>query len=129
MDLGDGMFPLVDRQTPFIDRVRGAANEKFLGKSMGSVLAEMMVEEDAETRAESAEEIGDWFAKQIADDLGLPEEAISQDLRDEVKRVFTETAEVDALTDEALEELGLEPPSGSSDDSDDDDEEESSFSS
>lgn len=125
MALGDNnMFPLVDRQTPVIDRVRGAANSKFLGKSMGKTLAELMLEKDQEERSENAGEIADWFTKQLAQELGLPEEAISPDVASNVEQFFTGMAEEDILTPEAMQELGLDPDSEDEDnDSDSDDDE------
>lgn len=124
MNLGGGdMFPLFDRSTPVIDRVRGAANGKFLGKSMGESLAKMMVNEDEESREEKAEEIGNWFRTQLAEELGLPEEAISPEAVGNVEQLFRESTEQDILTPEALQELGLETP----DDDDEPDEDSPGF--
>lgn len=122
MALGDGKrFPLVDRSTPLVDRVRGAANSKFLGKSMAKTLAAGMIENSDEERQENAEEVGEWFSKQLAEELGLPEDAISDDAEKMVTEFFTETSETDLLTDEALEELGVSTDSDEDDDEDEED--------
>lgn len=102
-----GGFPLVDRPTPFADRVRDRVTQNNLGEAMGKRLGEFLNSEDEMAKAQVAEELGSGFKSSLAEEIDVPEEHISDEVVSMMAELFTEPTADEVLTEEAKESLGL----------------------
>lgn len=115
------VFPLADRQTPVLDRIRKRRNNTDAGKEIGILSGKMAVLASEDERKETANEMMVQFREGLAESLGVPEENVSQEAIVQFGSLFIEVGEEDLVVEHTAEEEEEE----SSEDSDDDDDEES----
>lgn len=132
MALGDGsMLPLVDRDTPVVNKLLERGSGKHLGRALGKIVGMgMLADPQDEEMEQKANNLLEGFGRGLADELEVADEAIdAQQIR--VLGNFLFGSDVDEfLTNEAKKELGIgaipsgepEVEEGESDESEDDSE-------
>ena len=132
MPESDSIFPLVDRQTPMIDRIRnrnGSAG-KNTPQKMAQLIAET-VPSDGAIRQQTGAEFADEFEKALASELGVDVESINPEVADMFEQMLVGINPDELFTEEAAKEQGLlddddeEPMFGGSNEDKEEDEDES----
>lgn len=116
------ILPLLDRDTPLLDRVRGSSVDDSVASEMGQLTAELVLEDDDEFIDEQRGIFEDKFRSAIAEELGVEPENIRDEYVDDAISTVTDTALEDILSADSLEELGL-----SDEDEEDDEDDDASF--
>lgn len=120
------IFPIANRRAPILERIRERRNKaSSVGVAAGAKVAELALFSSIENREEEAREIRNDFRSTLANKLGVPEEAINQNLVNEFGAMFAALDESDIVNEEALEPVpdesseDEEPEEDSSDESSD----------
>lgn len=103
----DPLIPLTDRRTPVLSRIRKRRSKRNnLGLHVGSKVATLTLFSDDEERIKEGREIASNFRKGLALELGVPEEAINEELVNEFAAMFMALDESDIVKESALEDSG-----------------------
>jgi len=124
--LDEPVFPLTDRQTPLLDKVRNRRNGKDTGKEIGILSGKMAVLANEDERKETANEMMVQFREGLAESLGVPEEKVSQEAIVQFGSLFIEVDEEDLVVDS---EDDKEDSDGNDEGGESEEESESKFSS
>lgn len=120
---GGNIFPLIDRRTPVLDRIRNRSNDDSLAGKVGEEVAASIIEDERFTPEEEMA-IKDKFKEGVARGLGVENpDHINDDVARDFQQLFTSLTEEDILTSSALEQLGLK----SKEEEDEEEEESSAF--
>lgn len=106
------IFPLLDRDSPILDRMRGEEEENGVGKEMGKTVAQVAQAEDDEIMAAELDRQSELFTKAVADQLGVDPDEVNPDVVEQFAGLMVLTESDLTIEDE---------------DEDEDDESESSF--
>lgn len=102
------IFPVLNRRTPILDRIRGNGRGNTLAFKVGRLAGESVMNDDQEQLSELADNAKGDFKRGAAEVLGVNPE----DINDETAEVFAELAarldETDILSETALSSLGLD---------------------
>jgi hypothetical protein len=74
------IFPLLDRDSPILDRVRGQEEENGVGKDMGKTVAQVAQAEDDEIMAAELERQSELFTKAVAEQLDVEADEVNPDV-------------------------------------------------
>lgn len=74
------IFPLLDRDSPILDRVRGQEEENGVGKEMGKTVAQVAQAEDDEIMAAELERQSELFTKAVAEQLDVDSDKVNPDV-------------------------------------------------
>lgn len=104
----DSIFPLVDRQTPMMDRLRNrnGASKKNTPNKMAQLLAKT-VPSDGAVRQQTAAEFADEFEKALASELGVEVDDLNPEIADMFEQMLVGINPDELFTDEAAREQGL----------------------
>lgn len=104
-DLGtEKIFPILDRRAPVIERIRERRRlRNSVGLSTGRKVGEFMLQEEGEERVLKAQEVASEFREGLSDELGVPSEAINDDLVDDFMALFAVLEEDDVVDMEMVE--------------------------
>lgn len=101
------IFPLLNRRTPVLDRIRERRRlRNNIGLSVGKRVGEAMLEEDEEERVMEAQRIASDFREGLSDELGVPPEAISDELVQDFMALFAVVSEEDVVEEIEGDEEG-----------------------
>jgi len=130
-DDGSPVFPLIDRRTPVMDRLRqrqGSEDVDGVPSDLAQAVSESVMTDDEEESKESSQQAQDEFRVALADTFGVDPSQIKDSFVSQVGKMFGGLTEQDVLTTDALKELGLHKGSdGEEEEGDGDGEEEESF--
>lgn len=101
------IFPVLNRRTPVLDRIRGNGRSGSVAFKLGNRAAESVMSDNDMELAELSEKSKEEFKAGAADALGVNTDNINDALATEVARVISGLDESEILTDEALVQLGL----------------------
>ena len=130
----DSVFPLVDRETPMLDRLRNrnGSSKSNTPQKMAQLMAET-VPADGAVRQQTAAEFADEFENALADELGVDVEDLNAEIADMFEQMLVGINPDELFTEEAAREQGLlddeeedEPMFGSPSDEEEDDGDEES---
>lgn len=123
---GEGMFPLVERQTPLLDRVRerNGSSDKDSPQIMARVMAETVQADDA-VRRQTGAEFAEEFESALSDELGVDQSDINPEIADMFEQMLVGINVDELFTEEAAREQGLldEPEEEEVSDEEEDDQE------
>lgn len=104
-------FPVLDRQTPILDKLRersvdGDGNENVVDFS--NAISESLIASDKSGKRDAAIDYGEELRTSLAEDLGVEEEEISEEIITFIQELILEIRPEDVLVQEVLEEQGIE---------------------
>lgn len=101
------MFPILDRNTPVLDRIRKRRGSEGLGEKLGRRIGQSIMEEDTEKLQRQRTEAVEGFRRGLADELGVSTADINENVSADIGELIAGLREEDVLTDETLQELGI----------------------
>lgn len=101
----DTIFPLVERETPLMDKIRGNDSNAKLPQELGALTANTVLDGEVEI---SSREFVTSFANSIADELGVEVDDLSQNYLTSVEDAVLGKDLEDILSEEKLSELAGE---------------------
>jgi len=99
----DPVFPLTDRSTPVLDRLRNGSGENKTAKKLGKKVGKLSLSEDEEERSEEMMKAMESFRSGLASELGVPEDAIEDSVVEEFGAIFAGLKEEDIVVEEVIE--------------------------
>lgn len=123
LDRDGSLFPLVERNTPIMDRIRRFRNGEetvvtdFAEASARHILVENGTEEADQLNAEGAAAI-QAYREALASELGVPKEAIEDDIVETFGRLYAGLNEEDVVDEQVLNILNGDLPADVEEDED-----------
>lgn len=100
------LLPFTDRRAPILSRIRERRSKRNnLGLHVGSKVATLALFSDNEERLEEGQKIAKNFRRGLAEEFGVPEEAINRDLVEEFMAMFIALDESDIVVEPVDDEL------------------------
>lgn len=103
----NSIFPLVDRRTPVLDRIRNGRKSSDVGTKLGNEIGNAVISDDEEEVKKNARQLEKSIRQGIADSLGVDVTDVSEKIPKSIRRIIEDADEEDLLTEEALADLGL----------------------
>lgn len=103
------IFPLMDRETPVLDRVRKRRNNgdgKSEDLTVAGAVSDSLLEDDV---SDLHQRLTDRLGQEIAGELGVPLEGLDRSRVEQISESVVNIEMDELLTDDALEELGYVP--------------------
>lgn len=121
---GDEVFPLLNRKTPVLDAIRQngeqsdgeQTEESATAEGMGASVGEVVLEDNERKIERHKETFGMKFKRGIASAIGADEDEIDDEFIADFTETVMENDVRDVLTEEALEERGINDDESSSGD-------------
>lgn len=116
----DTIFPLVERETPILDRIRGRNDDSgTVSNDIGKLIGEAALEEDDDFILEQREMFEEKVTSSLAETMGVGEEDISQTFVSSLSLEML-SVEVEDVLDESyikeIEAVGLDDEDEEEDD-------------
>lgn len=102
-----GIFPLVDRRTPILDRIRNGRGSSDVGTKLGNEIGNAVISDDEEQVKKGARQLEKSIRQGIAESLGVDVTDVSETIPKAIRKLIQDADEEDVLTEEALADLGL----------------------
>lgn len=102
----DSVFPIIDRRTPVLDRIRGG-DEEDIAETLGRLIGEGVKSDNEEEMDQRRANAAQGFRKGLASELGVSEDSIRDDVIGDIAQLFGGVTEQDVLDDQTLEQLGI----------------------
>jgi hypothetical protein len=103
----ENVFPIIDRRTPVLDRIRKRRNSEGLAESLGREIGQSIMEDDEMLLQRKRTEAVEGFRRGLAEELGVSTDDINEDASADIGEMIAGLRMEDVLTDEALQELGI----------------------
>jgi len=117
LDRNGSLFPLVERNTPVMDRIRRFRNGEqtlvsdFAQASARHILAKEGTKEAEKLKEEGAEAM-EAYREALAEELGVPEEAIKEEVVEAFGRMYSGLDEEEVVDEKVLNILNGDMPEG-----------------
>lgn len=120
----DAIFPIIDRRTPVIDRLRNGREEEEEDADIFDQIAESVKSDFSSVEKKKLkDELSAEFAEEISNRTGVPIEGIKSDAPNELAEIVVDTEIDDLLTESAMVEMGFKESVEDTETSDDVEEE------
>lgn len=103
----DNLFPVMDRRTPVLDRIRKRRNSEGMAERLGKEIGKSILEEDQTRLQRKRTEAVEGFRRGLADTLGVATDDINEDASADIGELMAGLRMEDVLTNDALQELGI----------------------
>lgn len=124
------LIPFTDRRAPILSRIRERRSKRNnLGLAVADEMAELILFRTEEERVEEVERIREGFRRGLANEFGVPVEAVNEQLVQEFTAMFAALEERDIVNEELLDQTDTSEEDEEEDEdssSEEDQEEESS---
>lgn len=104
----DNILPVIDRRTPVLDRIRKRRNSEGMAERLGREIGQSILEDDDTRLQRKRTEAVEGFRRGLADTLGVSTDDINEDASADIGELIAGLRMEDVLTDETLQELGIE---------------------
>lgn len=104
----DNVFPLLDRRTPVLDRIRKRRNSEGMAERLGREIGQSILSDDDERLQRKRTEAVEGFRRGLAETLGVSADDINEDASADVGELIAGLRMEDVLTDDTLQQLGIE---------------------
>lgn len=104
----ENLFPVMDRRTPVLDRIRKRRNSEGMAERLGREIGKSILEDDQTRLQRKRTEAVEGFRRGLADTLGVSSDDINENASADIGELIAGLRMEDVLTDEALQELGIE---------------------
>lgn len=94
------VFPLVDRPSPILDRIRNDGTAYSTGEAVGQLIVTNVQTEDNQKQTQQAEDFMDGILDGMADKSQQPTASLNNDLPEELGFLLAELETTDIFTDE-----------------------------
>lgn len=102
----DNIFPLVNRRTPVMDRLRNNDSSDNTAIKAGRLAGEFIVNDASDMDAEK-ENISEGFRTGLAEALGVDEALVTKEAGEKFSELVTGLEKADVLGKDVIEQLGL----------------------
>lgn len=119
----DNILPLIDRETPVIDAIRkrrsngdSPSGADGVTEKVSKLIAEVVLEDDDDLIEEQRVEFKKQLRASFADNVGVDEEHVTEQFLDDVSHTIFDWDLRTTLSNEMLEEIGIEKDNTTDDD-------------
>lgn len=117
----DNILPILDRQTPLLSRFREEDEGENISGQIADLIGNSVKSDDEDTIEETRKQIADGLRQNLATNLGIEPDNISDSYIDELTESLVDVTEEDVLTNATLEQFGIGTDESSDDEEDTDD--------
>lgn len=101
------IFPLIDRKTPVLDRIRNRNKLRDDDMTVSQMVIKISSIDDPEEKEEAINQAENMFLSRIADEAGVDESLVNDDIVEEFGN-FLNNSVGDIVSEEGMEQLGLD---------------------
>lgn len=101
------IFPLIDRKTPVLDRIRNRNKLRDDDMTVSQMVIKISSIDDPEEKEEAINQAENMFLSRLADEAGIDESLVNDDIVEEFGN-FLNNSVGDIVSEEGMEQLGLD---------------------